>query len=209
MRHRTTIALALTTILLASTVAPAFAAEKVRQDPHLRVEAVYRGILPKRQATVDDTVEAIKARGFTRISVSGKGSRIRIGVSDYWKPFGKRTRFGVRYPVNALVIVKLVTPPKPPTPPATTDKQQFKNRLVYWSNKQHAPTWFVSKGMHVAWGESRYNADMRHGDYAGILSMDSRWGSVAQRQSIDFCARRFVKACIDGTAAKHWAATWN
>lgn len=214
MRHRTTIALALTMILLASTIAPAFAAEKVRQDPHLRAEAVYRGILPKRQATVDDTVKAIKERGFTRISVSGKGSQIRVGVSDYWKPFGKRTRFGVRYPVNALVIVKLVTPPKPPvaTPP-TNGKLAVAYWLDYWCDangiKGAEKAWLIVKGLAVALAESGYDRFCVTGGHYGIYQTtidwertcpyhDTRAEKIAHLQEVRYSTKLFVRTYKQG-----------
>lgn len=151
------------------------------------------------------TVADLKARGF-RVHVQGSGkTAVSVIPSTSWADSWRWDKSGKMrlYPSNALVIVKT----------RMSDKDTVRARLEYWARKYgiRDRKWLVAKGMHIAYGESRYSPSCVTGSHVGVWQMTPQWGSVKQRRDIDWSTRRFVKAYMEGGRAnliKHWGATY-
>lgn len=185
--------LAILTLLALSLATPAHA--KPRPDLHSRTIAVYRGILPR-------TPAELTARGFTRIKTVGKGPRIAIAVSEYWRTRGEDTRFGTRYPTHALVIVTRSQPPKPKALTYYTHGsgvERWRPHVRYWLKEYGC--WSAKAEdfiLHIFASESSGDPKCRHGQHAGIAQMNDDWGSLAQRLDAAWAIRRTVKAYAEG-----------
>ena len=91
-------------------------------------------------------------------------------------------------------------------------EQVLRNACSHYNLTSSQTQWIVAKGLHIAWGESRYNTKASNrGVYLGLFQFSGAWASADERLDGEWSCYRFVRVYRDGGEAKirqHWAATY-